>query len=107
MRITDIIRAVIDMVDSAEQQQQQEEPKSEPAVTAVISNNDELARIMQIAGVLPTDEPAVYANEPEEKYADVDSVTTCAGGGVNGPKNPADIRGSTQAIYPGKVWGAQ
>ena len=106
MKVTDIIRAVIDMVDSAEQQQQ-EQPKSEPEVTAVISNNDELARIMQIAGVLPTNEPAVYANEPEEKYADVDSVTTCAGGGVNGPKNPADIRGSTQAIYPGKVWGAQ
>jgi len=106
MRITDVIRAVIDMVDSAEQPQQ-EQPRSEPDVTAVISNNDELARIIQIAGLLPTDEPAEYANEPEEKYADIDSVTTCAGGGVNGPKHPADIRGSTQSMYPGKVWGAQ
>lgn len=33
-----------------------------------------------------------YSNSPEEAYAGVDSVTTDAGGGVNGPKDPADIR---------------
>jgi hypothetical protein len=36
-------------------------------------------------------EPAI-ANAPDEKYADIDAVTTLAGGGVNGPKHPADIR---------------
>lgn len=33
-----------------------------------------------------------FENTPEEGYSDVDSVTTDAGGGVNGPKDPADIR---------------
>ena len=32
------------------------------------------------------------ANAPDEKYAGVDMVTTKAGGGLNGPKNPKDIR---------------
>jgi hypothetical protein len=32
------------------------------------------------------------ANSPNEVVADVDAVTTLAGGGVNGPKHPDDIR---------------
>lgn len=104
MKITDIIRAVIDMVDQAEQTSQPAEPQ---AAVEPIAPGDELTRIVQIAGLLPTDDSSAYANEPEEKYADVDSVTTCAGGGINGSKHPADLRGSTQALYPGKVWGAQ
>lgn len=33
-----------------------------------------------------------YANEPDEFVMGLDSVTTNAGGGVNGPKHPADLR---------------
>jgi hypothetical protein len=33
-----------------------------------------------------------YANTPNEIVSDVDSVTTLAGSGVNGPKDPKDIR---------------
>jgi hypothetical protein len=33
-------------------------------------------------------------------YADIDSVTKNAGGGVNGPKHPADIRGEHPSMYP-------
>jgi len=33
-----------------------------------------------------------YVNQPNEKYADIDAVTAKAGGGINGPKHPADIR---------------
>jgi len=33
-----------------------------------------------------------YSNTPNEIVADVDSVTTLAGGGPNKPKHPADIR---------------
>jgi len=33
-----------------------------------------------------------YSNSPEEAYAGVDSVTTDAGGGMNEPKDPADLR---------------
>jgi len=32
------------------------------------------------------------ANSPNEIVTDVDAITTLAGGGVNGPKDPADIR---------------
>ena len=42
--------------------------------------------------IAKADRPKEYANEPEEAYAGVDSVTTDAGGGVNEPKDPADIR---------------
>ena len=41
-----------------------------------------------------------YSNTPEEKYADIDSVTVDAGGGVNGPKHPADLRVSqSHSLY--------
>lgn len=39
-------------------------------------------------------------NAPNEQYADVESVTTHAGGGVNGPKHPADIRADSVSMYP-------
>ena len=41
-----------------------------------------------------------YANEPGEVYADIDAVTTLAGGGHNGPKHPSDIRGEHPSMYP-------
>ena len=41
-----------------------------------------------------------YSNSPDEKYADVDAVTTKAGGGINYAKHPADIRASTVGMYP-------
>jgi hypothetical protein len=96
MKITDIIRTVIDMVDSAEQ------PSIvEPEIQAAPPEADsELARIMQIAGLLPTDDCEVYANEPQEKYADIDSVTILAGGGANAPKHPHDIRVKDPSQHP-------
>jgi hypothetical protein len=39
------------------------------------------------------------ANSPNEKYADVSAVTTKAGGGLNGPKNPKDIRVKDASPY--------
>jgi len=33
-----------------------------------------------------------YANTPNEIVAPMSAVTTDAGGGLNGPKDPADIR---------------
>lgn len=41
-----------------------------------------------------------YVNQPNEKYADLDAVTAQAGGGVNGPKHPADIRVDHQTATP-------
>ena len=90
MRATEIIRAVLDIIDSQESTEQ-------PGITGNVqiqrtTNDDESARIMQILDLLSKgDEPAI-ANAPNEKIASIDAVTTNAGGGVNGPKHPADIR---------------
>jgi hypothetical protein len=54
----------------------------------------------QVADLLPDHENNRWANEPEEKYADIDSVTVLAGGGVNGPKHPSDIRVQHPSMYP-------
>lgn len=42
--------------------------------------------------IAKADGPKEYSNSPEEAYGDVDSVTTDAGGGMQAPKDPADIR---------------
>ena len=39
------------------------------------------------------------ANAPNEQYAELESVTTNAGGGVNGPKHAADIRTDSPSLY--------
>jgi len=40
-----------------------------------------------------------YNNTPNEKYADLEAVTSHAGGGVNGPKHAADIRTDSPSLY--------
>ena len=39
------------------------------------------------------------ANAPNEQYAGIESVTTHAGGGVNGPKHAADLRTDSPSLY--------
>jgi hypothetical protein len=111
MKVAELLRTMADLIDLAQEKDQPAEPLPKVDTTLTVSTFDaDINRIKQIAGLVSDPDDSMsgqYSNEPNEKYADVDSVTTCAGGGVNGPKNPADIRGSTQAIYPGKVWGAQ
>lgn len=64
-----------------------DKPKSMPA------GDDGDRGMAQIRDLISkADKPKGLANEPDEAYAGVDSVTTDAGGGVNGPKDPADIR---------------
>lgn len=100
MRAVDIIRSVLDMIDSMDAVQQ---PPITIAVTAQPSAEaplpDELARMKQIAGLIPQHEPAI-ANEPCEQIADIDAVTVDAGGGVNGPKHPSDMRANSVSMYP-------
>lgn len=40
-----------------------------------------------------------FANKPKEKYADIEDITTNAGGGMNGPKNPKDLRVKDPSPY--------
>ena len=64
-----------------------DEPKMKPA------GSDGDRGMNQIRDLIAkADRPKEYSNSPEEAYSDVDSVTTDAGGGMQAPKDPADIR---------------
>ena len=60
----------------------------------------DINRWRQIVDLADNDGCEPYGNSPKEMYADIDSVTKNAGGGVNGPKHPADIRGEHPSMYP-------
>jgi len=57
-----------------------------------VQNHEEDNRFKSILAMLDSDSFGPLANSPNEVVSDVDSVTTLAGGGVNGPKHPDDIR---------------
>ena len=78
MRATELIRALLDAIDEKDSQR--------------YTQDDEGARFEQILDLLQGDNEMPLANTPNEVVADVDAVTTLAGGGVNGPKHPHDIR---------------
>lgn len=87
MRATEIIRAVLDLIDGAEQD------KINVQVTAPPEQGEaEASRFKQIFNLLSNGNSSSIANAPDEHYADIESVTTDAGGGLNGPKHPDDIR---------------
>ena len=88
MRATDIVRQVLDLLDAVEGQHD-----LKPEVKIDVQQNDEPDnRFKSILAMLDSDSFGPLANSPNEVVADIDSVTTLAGGGVNGPKDPADIR---------------
>jgi hypothetical protein len=97
MRATEFIRNILDMIDAMDQ----------PKVTVIDVENteddkpydDEQRREEQIKD-LEDDEDKFWANQPAERVADISAVTTGAGGGVNGPKHPADIRTAHGSMYP-------
>ena len=82
MRATEFVRDLLDLIDRFEQGHDAER----------YTQDDQDARFDQIADLLGPDTEPGCANAPDEQYAGVDSVTTLAGGGVNGPKHPDDIR---------------
>ena len=102
MRATDIIRQVLNMIDAIDTNAAQGAPHEEPKEISVeieAGTDDELARMKQIAGLVSSGETQ-YSNEPQERIAGIEAVTTDAGGGVNGPKNPADMRANSVSMYP-------
>lgn len=103
MRATEIIRGVLDLIDRLECEQPVQEPVvaviepvEEPIQTGVDQN-----RFKQIFDILSAEQTQMYDNSPAEVTAGIESVTTNAGGGWNGPKNPADIRTNAPSMYPG------
>lgn len=94
MRIQDIIRSVLDIIDQVDGD---DTPSDEP----IGYTDDDIDRFKQIAGIMPNDgEMSVLANSPNEKVADITAVTVDAGGGVNGPKHPHDIRVKDPSQHP-------
>ena len=103
MRASDIIRNVLDLIDQIDCAQQAEEmpvavvAAEEPVQTGVDTN-----RFKQIFDILSAERNQMYNNSPNEVVAGIEAVTTNAGGGMNGPKNPSDIRADSAAMYPNK-----
>jgi hypothetical protein len=97
MRATDIIRNVLDLIDQIDHTEQ---PAIDLAPTDTECSDDESRRFGQIIDLLTTDYQQMYNNSPAEVIAGIDSVTKDAGGGWNGPKNPADIRSDSVSMYP-------
>lgn len=104
MRIQDILRGLLDIIDRAEQPQEPvvvlgKQATGQDSPFTRTGQEDDIRRFKQIVD-LADDNDKEFSNSPNEKYADVASVTTDAGGGVNGPKHPADIKGNSVSVYP-------
>lgn len=105
MKITDIIRGILDLTDAALSAQQPEEPVitvvAEPdSVEEPTGQPDLLAVIQQLAGLEPDVEPVGYANEPDVIVAPLEASFP-AGDDMHHSKNPADIRTNAPSMYPG------
>jgi len=88
MRATDIVRQVLDLLDAVEGQHD-----LKPEAQIHLDQNDEPDdRFKSILAMLDADSFGPLANSPNEVVAPVSAVTTDAGGGINAPKDPADIR---------------
>ena len=90
MRAQDIIRAVLDLLDYDDESK---------GVTVKVDTQEPVdisepnSRFKQIFAMLQNrDNKSPLSNAPNEVVADIDSVTTLAGGGPNAPKHPDDIR---------------
>jgi hypothetical protein len=98
MRATDIVRQVLDLLDELEGPHDIEKDGIEADVH-VHQNGDDDNRFRQVLAMLDADSFGPLANSPNEVVAPVSAVTTLAGGGVNGPKDPADIRVKDPGAY--------
>jgi hypothetical protein len=111
MRATEIIRGLLDLIDGVDAAQQPTSDcgcgetcgcgEDDHAVMAVATTDDEIRRFKQILGLVDDNAPEQYSNSPDERVAPMGSVTVDAGGGVNGPKHTADIRGEHGRLYGG------
>lgn len=91
MKITELIRDFLDIVDGVSPAQ------PDDSVEEKGYTDNDIKRFRQIVDLVH-DQP--ITTEPNEQYADIDSVTVNAGSDSwQGTKNPADIRGTTTRIH--------
>ena len=92
MKITDIIRSVLDIVDGAEAS-----PDPAVAVEIAVEPEADVMDMQRLAGILADPE---YANEPNTVVAPIGAAFP-AGDDVHHAKNPADIRTNAPSMFPG------
>jgi hypothetical protein len=95
MRVADIIRSAIDLLDRTDPPAQQVRVVAVPAQ----DDDEELARMRQIAGLV-RHEPQGFQNAPDEHISDIEAVLA-GGTDMNKPKHPADIRTNAPSMFPG------
>jgi hypothetical protein len=91
MKITDIIRSVLDIIDGAE-------APAEPVVAIEISAEPaaDVMDMQRLAGILADPE---FANEPNAIVAPT-TASFPAGDDVHYSKNPADMRTDSISMFP-------
>ena len=96
MRVSEVIRNILDVLDAIEQYDQEEAAQ----LAGKLPHDPEAeVRNNQIAD-LRDDGNKQYPNSPNAQYADVEAVTA-TGNDVNKSKHPADIRTNAPSMYPG------
>jgi hypothetical protein len=94
MRATEIIRGVLDLIDQVECAQQ-------PATIDPVGGAFAQLFAQMSAEPVEVKSAGMYDNSPDVHVQGIDSVTTAAGlGGLNGAKNPSDIRSDSVSMYP-------
>ena len=90
MKMAEILRAVADLIDVA-----QDEPMVEPeqSVEAVAQDN-EMEELARLAGITRA------STTPDEEVYSVQAVIP-AGNDIHYSKNPADMRTDSISLYPG------
>lgn len=104
MRITDVIRSVLDIVDRAEQPESDavgiEIAVAEPEMTGP-GPEEQLAIMQHLAGiVVPEEECKQYDNSPAEVVSPM-SAAFPDGDDMHHSKNPADIKSNSISMFPG------
>jgi hypothetical protein len=99
MKITELIRDILDVIDHAENKSSI--PRPDEAVPDEQFYDDDIRRFRQIVDLDNDQQDTRYSNTPKEEYAGIEAVTTAAGGGPNKPKHVDDIRGNSVRMYGG------
>lgn len=108
MRIQELIRGILDMLDGSQDLESTTIVVAHPTATIdqpedaspFTHAGDDINRWRQIVDLADNDGCEPYGNTPKERVASIDAVTTDAGGGVNGPKHPHDLRVKDPSMYP-------
>lgn len=114
MKANEIIRGILDLINDIDSSDNHPTMHislgTKPVVNEPIEiiepkqefEHDDIRRFKQIIDLVNTSGTnSPFSNAPNEAYADIDAVTTNAGGGVNNPKHPSDMRVQHPSLYPG------